>query len=102
MGDLAGLRIRMAIGNGERCALGHRDGVLARRAGDGLAVEAEVDVIGAGPSVGEGDVVCKVVVAIGGDIAQARDSVPENLAVGSIRAISATADLVRMDVGGLG
>ena len=99
MGDLAGLRIRMAIGDGERRALGHHDGILAGRAGNGVAVEAEVDVIGAGPGVGEGDVVRKVIVAIGGDIAQARDSMPENLAVGSIRAVISTADLVRMDVG---
>ena len=95
MGNLASLLAVVAVGDGQGRAAIDLDGIFAIRPGDGLAVEAELDVVGALPGVGEADVRQQVVVAVPLDVAQAPDGLPfERLAVPGVRAARLAADLV--------
>ena len=76
MRDLARSVAAMAVGDGQGRVFADLDGVNITGLGDGLAVEAEVDVVVAFPCGLEFDVARQVVVAVRVDLAEARDARP--------------------------
>ena len=94
VGNLAG--VRLAVGDGQGLAVGDLDSILAVSPGDGLAVEAEVDVVAHFPRRSKLHVVDQVIVAcLGGKAGGAVPCGPDVvLAVAFVGAVGLAANRV--------